>query len=502
MIEEEKKPAKPVSSDCVRWLFLRLIGLTYLIAFVSAGIQINGLIGSQGIMPAHTMLTLTKSWYARQGIDAAVFLLSPSIFWFNCSDAFLQGACLTGVLASLLAVAGLLTMPSLIVCYLLYLSIIHAGQEFMSYQWDWLLLEVGVLSVFLAPAVAAEAPWKFAKQAAPPSKIILWLLRLLMFKLMFLSGVCKLASHDPTWADLTALKYHWETQPLPTPLAWAAEQMPMFLQKGAVLGTFFIELLVPFLIFTPRRIRVVAAGLFALLQINIALTGNYTFFNILTLALCLPLLDDAVVSKVLPAKLVSAIQAVSTQAAGRVRVIYHRVLAVAYGILALGAAHIASPVSVLGALAEPFGVYNSYGLFAVMTRERNEIIVEGSDDKVTWLEYQLPFKPGDIYRAPPIVAPFQPRLDWQLWFAALSTADLTPWFTSFVARILQGDESVLRLLSHNPFPAHPPKYVRANLYRYHFTTFQEFASTHAWWKRTLVSEYFPAVSLDELEKNR
>jgi hypothetical protein len=344
-----------------------------------------------------------------------------------------------------------------------------------------LLLEAGFLAIFLGY-----------------SRAIVWLFRWLLFRLMFLSGAVKLLSGDRTWRELTALDFHYQTQPLPTPIAWYMQQLPGWFQRLSVGMVFAIELVVPFLIFAPRRLRLFAAACLVLLQILILLTGNYAFFNLLALALCLFLLEDRDLR--LPEFALKV-----TRLSHRVRV--PLTVAVVFVILFLGLSHLIGQflmlppgVGRLMSFAAPFGIVNSYGLFAVMTTTRLEIVVEGSDDRSHWQAYEFRYKPGDLHRRPAWVAPHQPRLDWQMWFAALGTYAENPWFVSLMGRLLQGAPEVLRLLDRNPFAERPPRYVRALMYEYRFTDFKTRRETGNWWSRELLGSYLPAISLEDLQR--
>jgi uncharacterized membrane protein YphA (DoxX/SURF4 family) len=368
------------------------------------------------------------------------------------------------------------------------------GQDFLSFQWDILLLETGFLAIFFAP-------WQLRGSSIrrEPSRAILWLLRILLFRLMFSSGVVKLTSGDPTWRSLRALDYHYQTQPLPTPLAWLMQQLPHGFQTLSVLVMFGIELAVPFFLFAPRRVRLWAAGLIAFLQALILLTGNYAFFNLLALALCLVCLDDAFLHRFFPRR-------APPERILREPRLKRAVVAVLFVVILFAGAEQAAGVlgfwgtlpraamQIFGGLGR-FYIVNSYGLFAVMTTTRYEIIVEGSNDGQTWLPYEFKYKPGDIKRRPPIVEPHQPRLDWQMWFAALGDYRDNPWFVNFMVRLLEGSPQVLALLAKNPFPGSPPRYIRAELYDYRFTDFAEWRATGAWWRREFVRLYFPVASL-------
>jgi hypothetical protein len=314
---------------------------------------------------------------------------------------------------------------------------------------------------------------------------------------MWGSGVVKLRSGDETWRDLTALRYHFETQPLPTSLGWYAHQLPDSALRLATAVMFAIELCVPFFIFTTRRLRAVAAALFVLLMLVIALTGNYTFFNLLGVALALLLVDDAMWPSSWRRRLLGGAHPrrrwplpLLLPAAGLIALLS---LVPALGLFRLGPAGLLLPYRVFA----PYHLTGSYGLFAVMTRSRPEIVIEGSDDGVTWLPYEFRYKPGDLRRRPGLVAPHQPRLDWQMWFAALGDYRQNPWLVRLCARLIEGEPRVLALLAVNPFAAAPPRWVRAEVYDYHFTDFATRRATGAWWRRERIGEYLPAIGRRE-----
>jgi lipase maturation factor 1 len=510
-----------------RWIFLRAMGLIYLVAFVSLWTQINGLIGDNGILPEGHYLAAAKQWFDEQGIGMGRFHSLPTLSWLNSSDGFLQFQCVAGVILACLLVIGIAPVPALALLWLLYLSLTTVGGAFLSFQWDILLLEAGFLAIFFAPSQW----WPGFSREAAPSRLVLWLLRILLFKLMFSSGCVKLASHDPNWRNLTALTYHYQTQPLPTWIGWYASQLPLWFQKASCAAMFAIELGAPLLIFLPRRIRFFGGAAIAFLQILILLTGNYTFFNWLTLALCVLLLDDFALGKLyrrLPSLLyrrfpnllvirrrgtadleigdTAGLETCATMRPRWMLAITIPLAAVFISISLLeivaifgmdGGRGVMKPVASLAEWLGPFRTFNNYGLFAVMTTERHEIIVQGSNDGVHWSDYEFKYKPGDVNRRPVFVAPFQPRLDWQMWFAALSDYQDTPWFQNFCLRLLQGSPQVLALLKSNPFPGKPPHYIRAEVYNYEFTSFSERRASGAWWKRQLTGEYLPPVSLSQ-----
>ena len=461
------------TSEC---LFLRALGLVYLSAFASFWPQIEGLIGSHGVVPAGRLI---ESMRAQLGSSA--FWYAPSLLWFNTSDSMLIGVCIFGCLFSVLLAANVVPRISAASCFALYLSISTIGQPFTSFQWDALLLEAGFLAIF------AGAPW------------LVWAYRLLLFRLMFESGWVKLASHDPNWHNLHALRFHFMTQPLPNPVAYYVDRAPGALLDTATALTLAIEFGAPVLMFIPGICRKIGAGLIALLQILILLTGNYAFFNLLTLALCIWAVDPPTLARF--ARLTKWRFTLFSQWFARVPV--RAAANVACMILiALGAAQLLesldAPVpSVLSrpiTLAQPFEIVNSYGLFAIMTTSRTEIVLEGSDDQTNWVEYEFPYKPGKVTRSLPWIAPYQPRLDWQMWFAALGDYQSNSWVGGLMYRILTGEPPVLKLLRPSPF-SHPPHYMRALAYDYDFTTPSERARTGAVWKRRLLRVWFGPVSL-------
>ena len=486
-----------------RWIFLRALGVIYLVAFVSLWMQVAGLMGHNGILPTDQFMSAVKDQCDAQGLGMDRFRLVPTLCWLDSSDGFLDFQCAAGTVLAVLVIVGIAPAPGLALLWFLYLSLSTVGREFLAFQWDILLLEAGFLAIFLAP-------WQWLPKLAretPPSRLVLWLLRLLLFKLMFSSGCVKLTSGDPTWRNLTALTYHYYTQPLPTWIGWHASQSSLWFLKFSCAFMFVIEIGMPFLIFMPRTLRFFGGGAIAFFQILILLTGNYTFFNYLTLALCLLLLDDFAIQKIVRWRTKQPLEhkkrprwfpAFTIPLAVIFISISLLQVMVIFGVLdkPLGKL-LFNPIAKVDDWLSPFRTINDYGLFRVMTTERHEIIVQGSNDGVHWLDYEFKYKPGDVNRRPAFVAPFQPRLDWQMWFAALSDYRDNPWFENFCLRLLQGSPQVLALLQKNPFPNKPPVYIRAEVYDYHFTNAAERRATGAWWKRELIGEYLPPVSLRE-----
>lgn len=470
-------------------IFLRLLGAIYLVAFASYGFQVHGLFGPEGILPVHAAVETARSLPGSGGFWPSLFL------WTGGSETMLLGACWLGGLAALLLIVGVTPAANLILLWGLYLSLAIVGQDFYQFQWDYLLLEIGFLAIFLAPWT-----WRLRGALRPP-RLAHFLLIWLLFRLIFSSGVVKLASGDPAWTLGTALDFHYFTQPLPTPLAWYAQQLPAGFQWASVKIMFAIELGAPFLLFGPRRLRLAGAGAIAGLQVLIALTGNYGFFNWLTLALCLLAVDDHVWGRwsrpgsenirgrFLPGWALGPLAAA---------IFFLSLVPLASAFRRPMAWAGSAPWRLLTeayATIRPFRSLNGYGLFAVMTTERREIEVQGSDDGLTWKTYVFRFKPGAVDRAPRWVAPFMPRLDWQMWFAALGQADGNPWFISFLHRLLEGSPAVLPLLEENPFPDGPPKYIRALSDEYRFTAAAEAKKSGAWWVREPRAIYFPQASL-------
>ncbi len=480
-----------------RWVFLRLLGLIYLIAFLSLGSQLLGLVGSQGILPADPFLHAVRGQF---GLER--YWLAPTLCWFGASDAWLRGFCVTGGLCALLLLLDVAPALMLTLLWATYLSLTTVCRDFLGFQWDNLLLEAGFLAIFLSPLRWRPA---FARDPAP-SRTVVWLLRWLLFRLMFSSGVVKLASGDATWRHLTALTAHFETQPLPTWMAWYAHQLPVWLLQAVCLVMFGIELIVPFLIFGPRRLRLLACSILIGFQLLIMATGNYAFFNLLTIALCLLLLDDAV----WPTRWSDVLNRARRRMTRSTRHWPWWVLAPLTVVVLVATSLDLSarlfrwtpswaPIVTLERAVAPFRTLNSYGLFAVMTTSRQEIVVEGSQDGITWLPYEFRDKPGDPYRRPRVIAPHQPRLDWQMWFAALGSYQDNPWFLSFCGQLLRGSPEVLRLLDKNPFPHTPPRYLRALMYEYHFTDGTMRRRTGLWWRRELKGFYCPTLSLQARE---
>ena len=497
--ESEEKPR--ASFLLSRWLFLRGLALVFAIAFVSLRVQIDGLVGSRGILPIAEFLD-----YVRNAAGGARPDLLPTLCWLSAGDLSLHLQCGAGLLLSAALFLGFAPRLCLALLWALYLSLAVAGQTFLSFQWDILLLETAVFAFPFAPST-----WRpgLAREK-PPSWISLWLLRWLLFRLMFASGVVKLTSGDPCWGfgDLSALTFHYSSQPLPTVFAWYAAQLPLWAQRASCAVMYVIEIGLPFLVFVNHRTRQIACAGLVLLQILIALTGNYGFFNLLSILLCLPLLDDARLERFVPRRLAEKARVpreakparrwvmfpAALLAAAVVLLTGVKLLANVGGLERFGVEELPEPLASVEEKIGPFRSLNDYGLFRVMTKDRLEIEIQGSDDGVDWKTYPFRWKPGPPSRAPAWVAPHMPRLDWQMWFAALAPPRRSPWLGALLERLLEGSPPVASLFAENPFPGRPPKFVRAVRFRYRFTTPDERVVSGDWWKREETGLFVPPRS--------
>lgn len=478
---------EPATYDTGMGLMVRGTALVFAIAFASLGMQAEGLWGSRGVWPAEAFLAQLKS----QGLG---WVEMPSFFWLDEGDGMLQAAWITGLSASLLALTGRLTGPMLLAAWTLYLSFCVIGGPFLNFQWDALLLECGVVAM-----LAARWEWRPGGLPLRHAAVVRWLAWAVLFKLMWFSGVVKLSSGDVSWWGLTALGSHFETQPLPNPVAWAMHRLPDWIQAGITVGMFFTELVLPLAIFLPRRARLVAAVGFAALQLGILATGNYGFFNLLALVLCLPLLDDTTLRCVrvpgagVAAGRVSGFR--STMAVGWATVFLLFLTVQAPGAFRIPASLPAPLAAVLEQVSALRSV-NSYGLFAIMTTTRPEITLQGSNDGTTWSDYVFRYKPGPLDRPPPVLIGHMPRLDWQMWFAALGDARRNPWLVMLVQRLLEGSSPVRALLQEDPFPDRPPRFIRAIIHDYRFTQ----PGNDGWWTRRERGLYLPPLSLENFQR--
>lgn len=488
------KSLEPPTYRIAGSLFLRLLGFVYLVAFVSLWSQIEGLVGENGVLPAKDYLASADRYYSQQVPPMSPAWNVPTLTWLNSSDGFLNCLCGAGSVLSLFLIFGVLPLPALMLLWLCYLSLFHVGQDFLSFQWDILLLETGVLAIFLPPTSLRS---RLFTQREPP-RIAIWLMWFLLFRLMFRSGLVKLIWNDTltgpdgipvpnAWESLTALDYHYWTQPLPIWTSWYAAQLPTWFHKLSVVVMLFVELVLPWFMFGPRLLRHIAFVGITCLMLLIAATGNYTFFNLLTILLASTLLDDNVWPRAMRSRIpVNAVASIS-ESPLRSRL-----------VLLVAAAFVFLSIQQSSIRFMQFHFVNEYGLFQRMTETRPEIVIEGSSDGLEWREYSFAWKPGELSRYPRLCAPHQPRLDWQMWFEALQlerayemTGNVLPsqmsrWFRSLLSRLLAGEPKVLKLLRDNPFPNSPPTFIRIVLYEYRFTTANERGETGDWWHREVV----------------
>ncbi len=467
----ETEPEQKLTS----WLFLRLLAIVYFIAFASLSVQIVGLVGPDGILPFEQA---AQEGLARFGSRA--WWMFPSIFWLDASDAALQCATWAGALLSIVVFLGYWQRTALTLMFVLYVSLLTAGQTFLTFQWDILLLESGFFAIFLA---------------SNPSRLVIFFFHWLLFRLRFLSGLSKILSGDPSWANLTALNYYFEAQPLPHVGSWYAHHLPEAVLRFGTGFTLFAELIVPFFIFMPRPFRITAAIITTILQLLIIATSNHNWINILTIVLCIFLLDDRIVSRVMPRTLVKAI----IERTPRIRW-PSGVALMAFGFAVFATSLASFYVRVLGQPVPPavefpadvvrhYGLGHIYHVFPTMQTERQELEIIGSMDGRHWMPYLFKYKPGPLDRAPKFNVPHQPRLDWQMWFVPPHFPDQMEWFDRFMEKLAHGEKEVTALLEKNPFPDRPPRFLRVAVWRYHYTTPAEREQTGNWWKREFLGFY-------------
>jgi lipase maturation factor 1 len=511
-----------------RWIFLRALGMIYFSAFYSLLFQIRGLIGPRGILPAADFLSVVPQYYP----GALRFWFAPTLLWWSSSDRALLILCWAGLAASLAVVFNLWPRAALAICLLCFLSFVVAAQDFSSYQSDGMLLEAGFVSLFFAPP--GLRPGLAAAHA--PSRASLFLLRWEWFRIYFESGVVKLLSGDYSWRHLTAMDDYYQNGPLPTWIGWYVQHLPHWFHAATAFMTLAAELALVFMLFLPRRWKIICFLILTPFQIGIILTANYTFLNYLVLSLGFLLLDDGFVRGVLPQRwknwgvrevapvaaaaadvpepltggerrrpllgLGDSVSVAAVAAAVRWLRPVRGIVAgwslawVFYATTALLLATIFGrsvvwewPVQAL----EPFRIANAYGLFAVMTHERYEIEFQGTQDGETWVAYPFRYKPQDPKKAPGIYAPYQPRFDWNLWFASLGSWRQNMWVVKTEERLLRDEPDVLALFAGNPFPGNPPQSVRTVIWQYWFTDLATKRKEGAWWRRELLGPYAPSL---------
>lgn len=471
-----------------RFFLLRLLGAIYFVAFLAAWKQVVPLVGARGLLPAHLFLDEIR----RAG---GGFLDLPSLFWIDVTDVAMRGGSALGLVVSFAVALGLTNALAMVLLWFLYMSFANVGQVFYGYGWESLLLETGFLAIFLCPLRG----WRPLDGAAPPAAV-LWLFRWLLFRVMFGAGLIKIRG-DECWRDLTCLVYHYETQPIPNPLSWWLHQAPPWFHKGGVLFNHFVELIVPWLVFGPRGVAMVAALVQILFQLFLILSGNLSWLNWLTLALAVACFDDGALERFFPSRIVLGRDSLPPPRRWRIGAWTLVALVVVLSVAPL--ANLLSSEQVMNYSFDRLRLVNTYGAFGSVGRVRHEVILDGTMDEVPdeharWREYSFPCKPGDPARRPCVIAPYQLRADWQIWFAAMETPRENPWLIHLIYQLLRNEPGVMALLDGNPFPGAPPRWIRANLWRYQFTARGE----SGWWKRELVETYLPPLRVDDPELRR
>jgi hypothetical protein len=481
----------PHSYWLTRFIILRVLGLVYFVAFLSLAQQVMPLIGSQGLLPVNLFLSQAEKFL---GSRSSAFLQFPGIFWANHSDSFLMAMSWVGVASSAALLLGFANGIVLIVLWVIYLSFVHIGQDWYSYGWEIQLLETGFLAIFLCPLLDGRP---FPKR--PPPAPVIWLFRWLIFRIMLGAGLIKLRG-DSCWRDLTCLYYHYETQPIPNPLSALLHFMPQWFHQAGALWNHLSELIAPWFVFGPQRLRYVAGFLLVSFQVILILSGNLSFLNWLTIVPALACFDDSCFARILPRSLTQrALQARTVAKISRAQQVAVPGFVSLVVILSyFPVANLISSRQAMNTSFDPLHLVNTYGAFGSVGQERNEIIFEGTDDEVItpetrWQAYEFKCKPGDPLRRPCVISPYHYRLDWQIWFAAMSSPDRYPWTLHFVWKLLHNDAGTLSLLASNPFPNSPPRHIRAELYRYQFAPRRD--GNSAWWTRTQVGSWLPALSV-------
>jgi hypothetical protein len=462
--------AEPQPYFRARWIFLRALGGIFFSAFYSLYFQVHGLIGPKGILPVTSYLPA-----ARAALGWRAYRYIPSLLWFGASDLALSILVWVGLAASLAIIFNLWPRVAIAVAGMCFLSFVSAAQEFSSYQSDGMLLEAAFLSLFFAPPRLLPR----LGVAHPPMRAALFLLQWEWFRIYFESGVVKILSGEEQWRNLTAMDKYYENGPLPTWIGWYVQHWPHTFHAFTAALTLIVELIVVWLLFLPRRSRLICFCITTPLQIGIILTANYAFLNYLVLFLGFLLLDDRDLRSKAP---------VRTPAPHRAPIAVVILLTLFFFT---SIAMFFSPY--VAGLVEPFRIVNNYGLFAIMTRARYEIEFQGSNDLVHWTPYPFRYKPQNVRERPAIYAPYQPRFDWNLWFASLGTIDENRWIMNVQVRLLENSEPVLRLFRSNPFPARPPVAIRVVMWQYWFSTREEKERTGVWWDRKFVGLYAPTA---------
>jgi hypothetical protein len=476
-----------------RFIILRGLGCVYAVAFLVALKQILPLIGSHGILPVDWFLERVQNIL---GSKEAGFERLPSLFWFAHSDAVLKLAAWVGLGLSCVVIAGYANAIIMGALWILYMSFVHVGQDWYGYGWEIQLLETGFLAVFLCPLFDGRP---FTKREPPV--VVIWLFRWLIFRIMIGAALIKLRG-DACWHNLTALYYHFETQPIPGPLSRTFHFLPHWILKGGVVFNFLAELVAPWFAFYPRIGRRIAGVIMVLFQIMLIVSGNLSFLNWLTIIPALACFDDGLWAKLLPRAFVN--HAASAAAAALPCPPMQRItwtLAVIIGVLSIQpVVNLTSSRQIMNTSFESLDLVNTYGAFGSVGRERLNVVFEGTDadapgDRAVWKAYPYVALPVALDRRPPQIAPYQPHLDWQMWFAAMSTPDQYPWTLHLIWKLLHNDPDALSLFGGNPFPQKPPRYIRAVLYRYEFA--KPGNPEGNWWKREKLGLWLTPLSAND-----
>lgn len=469
-----------------RFALLRALGAIYAVAFLVAANQIVPLIGTHGLTPLPLFVSRVND---ALGSTSAAFFRLPSIFWFNHGDAMLVTTAWIGVALSLVVVAGYANAIIMALLWALYMSFVHLGQEWYGYGWETQLLENGFLAIFLCPLVD---PRPFSRK--PPPVAIIWLHRALIFRVMLGAGLIKIRG-DASWRDLTALYYHFETQPIPNPLSRWFHFLPRAVLKGGTLFNHIAELIAPWFVFWPRIARYVAGIVIIGFQLVIIASGNLSFLNWLTIVPALACFDDWAWRKVLPRALVSrADAAVASEQPSLPMLRTSYVIAAVVAVLSINPLiNMFSSQQIMNTSFDPLDLVNTYGAFGAVGKERFNVVFEGSADGETWREYHYKGLPVALNERPPQIAPYQLRLDWQMWFAAMGSPREYPWTLNLCWKLLHNDPDTISLFRSNPFPAAPPRYIRAIWYRYKFARPNP---DGIWWERDKLGDWLPALSTD------
>jgi hypothetical protein len=476
-----------------RFLILRLLGLVYLVAFAVFLNQGIPLLGSGGPLPAVRFLERAERHF---GSRWEAFLQYPSLFWLDASDGFLLGMAWAGAILSAVVLAGFANAFLLALLWAIYLSFVHVGQEWYGYGWEIQLLETGFLAVFLCPLID---PRPFPRRE-PPAQVIA-LLRWLIFRIMLGAGLIKLRG-DPCWRELTCLDFHYETQPIPNPLSRAFHLAPRWVSRAGVLYNHLCELVAPWCTFGPRRARYVAGGLMLAFQLVLILSGNLSFLNYLTIVPILACFDDSLLERAAPRRIAAAARRARESAIpSRAQQVAAWALVAVVALLSYyPVRNLLSSEQAMNTSFNRLSLVNTYGAFGSVGRARREIVFEGTLDAAPspaseWREYKFRCKPGDPDRRPCVISPYHLRLDWAVWFAAMSNPDRYPWTVHLVWKLLHNDPGALGLLDGNPFPDAPPRYIRARLYRYEFRRSGEPGGR--WWRREPLGLWLPPLSADD-----